>query len=123
LVLRPDRRESAVEPACPQPFSVDVNLGNDVAIVQPHGELDLATVETLRDAIDRLEPVERLVLDLRGLSFLDSTGLRLLVSLHHRAQRDRFQLTLFAPPAPAARVIQLTGLDQALPFAAPVDLL
>src|SRR5882757_8598191 len=82
----------AVEVARPRPFAVDVQRRNDVAIVQPHGELDLATVETLRAALDGIERAGRLVLDLRGLSFIDSTGLRLLVSLHQRAQRDGFQL-------------------------------
>ena len=94
---------------------------NDVAIVQPHGELDLATVETLRAALDGIEDAGRLVLDLRGLSFIDSTGLRLLVALHQRAQRDGFQLTLVAPAAPADKAIRLSGLDQALPFVAADD--
>ena len=61
------------------------------------------------------------MLDLRGLSFIDSTGLRLLVALHQRAQRDGFQLTLVAPAAPADRAIRLSGLDQALPFVAADD--
>ena len=92
-----------------------------VAIVQPRGELDLVTVETLRAALDGIESAERLVLDLRGLSFIDSTGLHLLVALHRRAQRDGFQLTLVAPAAPVDRAIQLCGLDQALPFVAAAD--
>ena len=112
---------TAVELARPQPFTVDVQRRNDVAIVQPHGELDLATVETLHAALDGVEDAGRLVLDLRGLSFLHSTGLRLLVALHQRAQRDGFQLTLVAPAAPADKAIRLSGLDQALPFVAADD--
>jgi len=106
------------ELARPRPFAVDVQRRNDVAIVQPHGELDLATVETLRTALDGVEIVGRLVVDLRGLSFIDSTGLCLLVTLNQRAQRDGFQLTLVAPAAPADTAIQVSGLDQALPFVA-----
>ena len=113
----------AVEVAGPQPFAVDVQRRDDVAVVQPHGELDLATVETLRAALDGIENAGRLVLDLRGLTFIDSAGLHLLVALHQRAQRDGFQLTLVAPVAPADRAIQLSGLDQELPFAAPKDVL
>ena len=107
----------------PRPFAVDVQRRNDVAIVQPHGELDLATVETLRAALDGVEKAGRLVLDLRGLSFIDSTGLHLLVALHRRAQRDGFQLTLVAPAPPADKAIQVSGLDQALPFVAADDAL
>jgi len=105
----------------PKPFAVDVQRRSDVAVVQPHGELDIATVDMLRAALDEVENAERLVLDLRGLSFMDSTGLRLLVALHRRAQRDRFQLTLVAPAAPADVAIQVSGLDRALPFVAADD--
>ncbi len=115
------RSAAAVEQARPQPFAVDVQRRNDVAIVQPHGELDLATLETLRAALDGVENAGRLVLDLRGLSFIDSTGLRLLVALHQRAQRDGFQLTLVAPAAPVDKAIQMSGLDHALPFVAADD--
>ena len=114
-----------------EPFAVEVQRRRHVTIVQPRGELDLATAETLRStldaaiaetlsaALDGMEHGARLVLDLRGLSFIDSTGLHLLVALDQRARRDGFQLTLLAPAAPIDRAIQLCGLDQMLPFAAP----
>jgi anti-anti-sigma factor len=108
----------AVEVAGPESFAVEVQRRDAVAIVQPRGELDLVTVETLRAALDDIKRTERLVLDLRGLSFMDSTGLQLLVALHERAQRERFQLTLMAPVAPVDRAIQLCGLDKTLPFVA-----
>ena len=116
-----------------EPFAVEVQRRTDVTIVKPRGELDLDTVETLRTALDAavaetlraaLDAIEhgaRLVLDLRGLSFIDSTGLHLLVALTERAQRDGFQLMLLAPAAPTDRAIQVCGLDRTLPFAAPVD--
>jgi anti-anti-sigma factor len=118
-----------------EPFAVEVQRRNHVTIVQPRGELDLATADALRSTLDAavtetlnaalggMEQGARLVLDLRGLSFIDSTGLHLLVALDQRAQRDGFQLTLLAPPAPIDRAIQVCGLDQMLPFAAPVDTL
>jgi anti-anti-sigma factor len=112
--------DRAVEVAGPQPFAVEVQRRDAVAIVQPRGELDLVTVATLRAALDAIKSTERLVLDLRGLSFMDSTG-ELLVALHRRAQRDGLQLTLVAPGAPVDSAIQLCGLAQELPFVAAVD--
>jgi len=105
----------------PRPFAVGVQRRNGVVIVKPHGELDLATVETLRGALDGIEDALRVVLDLRGLSFLDSTGLHLMVALDERAQRDGFQLTIVAPAAPVDKAIRVSGLDRALPFAAADD--
>jgi anti-sigma B factor antagonist len=110
-----------VKPPCLQPFTVDVQRRDDVTIVQPHGELDLATVETLRAALDGVDKAGRLVLDLRGLSFIDSTGLHLLVALNQRARRDGFQFTLVAPAPPADRAIQVSGLGQTLPFVTAYD--
>ncbi len=118
-----------------EPLAVEVQRCDHLTIVQPRGELDVATVETLRAALDvaigealraapkGFEPAARLLVDLRGLSFIDSSGLHLLVALDQRAQRDGFQLTLLAPAAPIDKAIQLCGLDQALPFAAPEDVL
>ncbi len=111
----------ADEWARPRPFMVDVQRRDDVAIVKTHGELDLATAPTLDAALERVEIAGRLVLDLRGLSFIDSTGLHLLLALDRRAKRDGFQLTLVAPAAPADRAIEVSGLDLALPFVTSAD--
>jgi anti-sigma B factor antagonist len=115
-----------------EPFAVEVQRGDHVTIVQPRGELDVGTVDTLRTTLeaaiaetpraapDGFETGARLVLDLRRLSFIDSTGLHLLVALDKRAQRDGFLLTLIAPAAPVDRAIQVCGLDRVLPFV-PAD--
>jgi anti-anti-sigma factor len=100
-------------------FAVDVHRRDGASIVQPRGELDLATATALRAALAGIPSAERLVVDLRGLSFIDSTGLDLLVTLHQRAQRDGFELTLLPPGAPVHKAIQLCGLDRVLPFQSP----
>ena len=89
--------------------------------MRPCGELDVATAERLRAALDGIEDAARLVLDLRGLSFIDSTGLHLVVALHKRAQRDGFELAVIAPAAPVDRAFRICALDKALPFVAAVD--
>ena len=97
---------------------VDANLATvGITDFAEHTDEDLgAALESLTK-----KGMKRLVLDLRGLSFFDSTGLHLLVALHQRAQRDGFQLTLVAPAAPADHAIKLSGLDQVLPFVAADD--
>jgi len=61
---------------------------------------------------------KRLIVDLRGLTFMDSTGVRLLIELHRSTQRDAVQLSLVRPPAPVDTTIQTCGLDTMLPFVA-----
>ena len=110
--------ERVVEVPGPGELAVDVETGDDVTIVHARGELDVATVETLRTALDGIVDAARLVLDLRGLSFIDSTGLHLVVALNKRAQRDGFPLTVLAPAPPVDRAFRICGLDKALPLVA-----
>ena len=104
-------------------LEVEVEACSDAAIVRPWGELDLSTVEVLRAVLDGLGAPRSLVVDMRGLSFIDSTGLHLLAQLHERAAREGFELRLVAPPAPADRPFRVCGLDRHLPFVAdpPAD--
>jgi stage II sporulation protein AA (anti-sigma F factor antagonist) len=118
---RDTRSTRVADTAGPAPLSVGIQRRDGVAIVQPHGELDLGTVETLRAALDGTRNAPKLVLDLRRLSFIDSTGVHLLVALEQSAQRDGMELTLIAPPAPVRRVIELCGLDKTLRFVAALD--
>ena len=116
-----------------EPFGVELQRRGHLTIVQPRGELDMATIETLRTALDvaiaetlraaldGFETGARLALDLRRLSFIDSSGLHLLVALDQRAHRDGFLLTLIAPAAPLDRAIHLCGLDRTLPFVPAYD--
>ena len=124
-------RRARAETTGLEPFTVAVERRDHVTIVQPSGELDLATIETLRTALDAaiadtlhaalsgIETGARLVLDLRGLSFIDSNGLHLLVALDERAHRNGFQLSLLAPAPPLDTAIRVCRLDQVLPFVAP----
>jgi stage II sporulation protein AA (anti-sigma F factor antagonist) len=105
----------------PETFTAEVRRRDEVAIVQARGELDIATVETLRAALDAIGDAGRLVLDLSRLSFIDSSGLHLLTALHRRAQQDGIQLKLVAPAPPRDRAIQLSGLYDKLEFVTALD--
>lgn len=83
------------------------------------GELDMSRIDALAGSVDAQlqRPVQCLTLDLRDLAFMDSTGLRLLIELNERAQQEKWRLKLIAPRhEAAARVLQITGADVALPF-------
>src|SRR5436305_12942409 len=94
------------------PFTIEVEPQRDVVRVCPHGEVDLVTVRRVRERIDELTAAgfERLLLDLREVTFLDSTGLRLLIELDHAARAGGWQLALIDGPPAVQRLFDLTGL-------------
>lgn len=101
----------------PPPFAVTVEAHNGREVVRVVGELDLATVGELEAATEPLVTEGRTVFfDLRGLTFVDSTGLKYFVGLYHAAQRDGFAFTMTHPPHAAFRAFEMTTLDTVLPW-------
>ena len=108
-------------PDTPEPFRWDVVRDDGWVRVLPVGELDLATRGRLEQAIDDLRDTgaDRLILDLRSVSFLDSSGLRLVLELYAAARGDGFELHLVPGPPHVQRIFELTGTLDALPFVTP----
>jgi anti-sigma B factor antagonist len=83
------------------------------------GELDISTAEALEAQIRSAEggsPPGRLVLDLRGLEFMDSTGLRLIVMADQRMTKEGARLQLVRGPEAVHRVFRLALLEERLSF-------
>jgi len=79
--------------------------------VTPVGDLDLTAGESLEEEIRRRRSptTGRVVVDLRGVDLLDSTGLRVLIMLRNDARRHGQRLALVAGPPAVQRVFQLTA--------------
>ena len=92
-------------------------------VVRVHGELDIATAGDLERAVLRpREPGEQVVLDLAGLRFMDSTGLRVLMRARSEAKAGRWTLYLRNVPANVQRLFSLSGVHDAVPQEPPPDL-
>jgi stage II sporulation protein AA (anti-sigma F factor antagonist) len=106
----------------PTEFEIEqAGSGGDVTLTL-RGELDMQAVDVLAHRVEEclLAGPAALRLDLRALGFMDSSGLRLLIQLHDRAEREAWRLALVAPEADSARmVLRVTGADAALPFEPP----
>jgi anti-anti-sigma factor len=91
------------------------------ARVRAIGELDLDAVPALAAEIAQLRQAgcPRVVIDLRELSFLDSSGLRLLLDSYAEARKDGHTIALIPGPRAVQRVFELTGTTGHLPFMAP----
>ena len=74
-------------------FDVEIERCGQYAVVRPVGELDLAAVDILESALSPLETeFGKVVIDLRQVEFLDSTGLRVILSADARSRSDGFKL-------------------------------
>ena len=89
---------------------IDVISARDTVVVAPRGELDLATADQLGATVRELRGTgfDDVVIDLRGLDFIDSTGLRLLLELRNDALRARHRLGLVAGSDEVQRLFALT---------------
>ena len=112
----PNRAESPSSDATP--FTCEIVPERDRVRVRPHGALDLATAPTLEAEVSQLREAgfRCIVVDLRGLEFLDSSGLRALLALHGEASSDGFALGLIRGNPTVHRVFEVTGTASVLPF-------
>jgi anti-sigma B factor antagonist len=90
----------------------------DVYAIRLSGELDLATADGVQRELERVEASDArsIVLDLSGLTFMDSTGVRLMLSARARSRADSDRLTMLRGSAAVQRVLDLTGVADLLPF-------
>jgi len=88
----------------------------DRTIVRLAGDLDFATVAGVTPLLEAecARRPGRLVLDLSGVAFLDSSGIHLLVQVHKRLTADGCRLIVANPSAAAARALQVTATDAVL---------
>jgi anti-sigma B factor antagonist len=92
-------------------------------VLRVHGELDIATAGDLERAVLRpREPGERVILDLAGLRFMDSTGLRVLLRARTEARAGRWDLYVRNVPANIERLFSISGVQDAVPPEPPPDL-
>jgi anti-sigma B factor antagonist len=99
-------------------FRLDVQPEPRGARVRPLGEIDLATIDRVRRKIDDCVAAgcERVVLDLRGVTFMDSTGLHLALDADAAARASGWELRIIEGPRPVQRVFEVTGLRDLLAF-------
>ncbi len=97
------------------PLTVQVGPRGEFCVVRVIGELDSQNAGTLTTELYRLfaSELDTVVLDLEGLEFIDSAGLRCLL-VHARANPGR--LRIVSVNGQVDRVLRLTGIREALPF-------
>jgi anti-anti-sigma factor len=109
---------AAAEPVRPDHLEVEAFTHRRTALVALRGELDLVTVSKVAEVLDGLEPqakgVRHVVLDLRGLTFMDLPGLRELIRQNEYARSNRHNLAVVRGSLPIDRLLGLTGVEDQL---------
>ena len=93
------------------PFEVTVQRDDELATITVRGELDLATVPQLSAAVAEHHDAGLLVLDLTAVTFIDSTGVRVLIQTDRRCARSGARLAVQAGDGPVRRLLGLCKLD------------
>ena len=108
----------AAEPVRPDHFEVEALTHRRTALVALRGELDLVTVSKVAEVLDGLEPqpsgVRHVVLDLRGLTFMDSSGLHELIRQNEFARSNRHNLAVVRGTPAIQRVLEVSGVEHML---------
>lgn len=101
----------------PDDFSLEVTELDGFKVVSLAGELDMMTVPALVSALAAARR-SRVIVDLSGLEFMDSSGVRALIDAQTPALSDGGSLVLVVrPESVPGRVVELTGLAEVIPIA------
>ena len=116
--LRPAEWPAGSRAGDPAPFRIVVEMERDVVRVCPFGEVDIGTVGQIREQLENVTAsgAKHVVLDLRGVTFLDSTGLHLALEADAASRAQGWTFGLVGGPADVQRVFDLTGARARLPF-------
>jgi anti-anti-sigma factor len=102
----------------PAELVVETRTSRRTALVALRGELDLVTVSKVAEVLSDLRPgadgVRHIVLDLRGLTFMDLPGLRELIRQNEFARTNHHNLAVVRGTSAIDRVLRLTDVDQQL---------
>ena len=93
-------------------LAIETRRGRDRATLSLSGEFDMASVPRFEADLAEVErdAPKLIVVDLGGLDFMDSSGLRALVTADDRARREGRRLAIVPGPPPVRRVFEITQL-------------
>lgn len=100
-------------------LSFHTTVTGETAVIALSGELDVAGASLLERELDRIvadHDARSLVLDLSGLEFMDSTGLRLVVLADDRARAEDRTLSIVRGRPDVQRVFEITRMEERLRF-------
>jgi anti-sigma B factor antagonist len=95
----------------PSPLEIDVDRDDATATITVTGEIDLETSGALHDALTSVYECHDVHLDLSGVDYMDSTGLRTVLVAKGEIERAGGSLDVVAASNIVSRLIEITGID------------
>jgi anti-anti-sigma factor len=113
----PDRRAAVLN------FDVESRVDGDRAVVTLRGDFDLQVAERVVAELAKVEEGEPalLVIDLSGLSFLDSSGMGVIAAAQARAVEAGRRIVLVRPPYSVRRALEVSGFDDVVTVVDDLD--
>ncbi|MFD6491801.1 STAS domain-containing protein [Streptomyces sp. NPDC059945] len=101
------------QPAPSARLGITSRVVDGVSVVSVSGEIDYSSGDQFHQALTtvRTEPPVRTVVDLGGVTFMDSSGLGAIIATYRSAQDSNGWIRIAAPTEPVLRVMQIIGLD------------
>jgi anti-anti-sigma factor len=103
----------------PQQFSIRVEQDGPGVALRLEGEMDIACVDAFQDAVRTCmaNGSTDLLVDLSELTFIDSSGLRMLIELWERSRGNGLDVSILQGTGQVRRTLEIAGLDGFLPIA------
>jgi anti-anti-sigma factor len=100
------------------PLTLRSTRQEDEHVVALHGELDIGGIEAVQDEMRRVERTDagRIIVDLSGLEFMDSTGLRTMLQIEARSRTDGRRVMFLRGGPTVQRLFEITETEDRLPF-------
>jgi anti-sigma B factor antagonist len=99
------------------PFVLNAHQRGQATVLHASGDLDLSGKARFAKALAAIDPrrTSRLVIDLADVTFIDSTGLGMVLEAWSKARRERLQFAVVVGNASARRAFEAAGLTDVLP--------
>jgi anti-anti-sigma factor len=99
-------------------FQLSIEEGDAVVRLRLVGEFDLAAAENFQEALKRAQSGNPalIIIDLGGLTFIDSTGLQMILKANARSRENGFRLEIVRGSEKVQRIFEVTGIHEHLPM-------
>jgi anti-anti-sigma factor len=98
-------------------FATATRQNGDSLVLSPIGELDMATAPELEEAIESAQGGSAILIDLRGLTFIDSEGIKALLRVYAAGQNGNSTVSFIRGTDNVQRVLQVAGVEPILTWA------